>query len=105
MAPSTSQLGIPPENIKGRPDFKPAPSLHISGYDSAIGGVKAAGVMGARVDCSESPPTIRRRGKQEPGAVKGTDESVTALSLPQVGTLGVLGVNRHSRSRRESGKY
>ena len=71
MAPSTLQLGIPPENIKGRTDFKPGPSLHISGYDSAIGGVKAAGVMGARVDCSESPPTISAGASKNLGRSRG----------------------------------
>ena len=45
MAPSTSQRQIPPENIKGRTDLKPGPSLLISGYDSAFEAVKGEGVI------------------------------------------------------------
>ena len=47
MAPSTLQRRIPPENMEGRTDYQPGPSLLISGYDSAIEDVNMEGVIGA----------------------------------------------------------
>ena len=57
LAPSTSQSQIPPENMKGRTDFKPGPSPLISGYDSAIEAVKEADVIGGGRIPNQTLPT------------------------------------------------